>query len=75
MALMRSTLLTVAVLLGATACTPTPPSKAQGSLQAFSDSYKGSPLNAFDKPFMELAMRFPALRVEYLKRNIEQFRE
>lgn len=51
------------------------PFKAQGSLQAFSDSYKGSPLNAFDKPFMELAMKFPALRIEYLKRHIDQFRE
>lgn len=51
------------------------PFKAQGSLQAFSDSYKDSPLNAFDNPFMELAMKFPALRIEYLKRHIEQFRE
>lgn len=51
------------------------PFKAQGSLQAFSESYKGSPLNAYDDPFMKLAVRFPALRVAYLKRNAEQFRE
>lgn len=51
------------------------PFKARGSLQAFSESYKGSQLDAYDEPFMALAMKFPALRVEYLKRHIEQFRE
>ncbi|WP_431257836.1 DMP19 family protein [Roseateles chitinivorans] len=51
------------------------PFKADGSLQAFSASYRDSPLNAFDDPFMALAARFPALRVEYLKQRIEQFRE
>ena len=51
------------------------PFKAQGTLQAFSDSYKGSPLNAYDDPFMALAMKFPALRVAYLKQHIDQFRE
>ncbi|WP_431286170.1 DMP19 family protein [Roseateles chitinivorans] len=49
--------------------------KAQGSLQAFSASYKDSPLNAYDTPFMELAMKFSALRAEYLQRHADQFRE
>jgi hypothetical protein len=44
-----------------------------GTLEAYSESAKGSRLNAFDAPFMERARGFSALRVRYVRQHERAF--
>lgn len=41
--------------------------RKQGTLEAFSNSYKNNPLNELDEPFCKMALGFSALRLQYAR--------
>ena len=47
--------------------------RAAGTVEAFSESYEHTKLNAFDEPFSRLAEGFPKLRIRYIRSNETQF--